>query len=140
MRAILTATMLAASMLFLGAPVCAQTGRSITGTGQTKPPSRDAAPPATSAPLDPAPSGDQKQAEVNEAIRRGQEAQRARDRASDALMERWEFAVCVGCGPSLKPFRRVWTNPLRVLAGIPTLDDDKRNGRLGIRWVSLVVR
>lgn len=123
----------------LGSSAFAQTGRTITGTGQTKPPSRSAAPPATSAPLDPAPAGDtsdsgktdeQKQAEAIENIRRGQAAQRARDRASDELMARWEFAICVGCGPSPKTFRRVWTNPLRVLAGISASEDDKRATRL----------
>lgn len=129
--------------------VNAQAGRTVTGVGQTKPPSRSAAPPATSAPLDAAPASgsdesrktdDQKQADAIEAIRRGQERQRARDQATDELFARWEFAVCLGCGPSLKPARRVWTNPVRVLAGISASEDDKRQGRLHLRWTSLTVR
>lgn len=149
MRSTLATAVIAAATVLLTTPAFAQAERSVTGVGQTKPPSRDAAPPATSAPLDAPPAGgidgankteEQKRAELVEAIRKGQEAQRARDRAADELMARWEFAVCVGCGPSLKPFRRVWTNPLRVLAGIPATDDDKRNGRMRTRWTTLVMR
>ena len=145
MRSILTVTVF--TVLFAASGASAQSGRTITGTGQTKPPSRSAAPPATRAPLETPPMSaepndgkteEQTRAEVVENIRRGEQAQRARDRAADELMARWEFAVCVGCNASLKPFRRVWTNPLRVLAGIPALEDDKRRGRLGAQWASLI--
>ena len=135
--------------LFQVAGASAQTGRAVTGVGQTKPPTRDASPPATGAPSDALPASaanddtkteEQNHAELLARIRRADEARRARDRASDELMARWEFAVCVGCGPSLKPFRRVWTNPVRVLAGISASADDKRQARSGARWTLLVMR
>lgn len=129
-----TQVVLAFAAVLLVSDACAQSGRTVTGAGQTKPPSRDAAPPATGG------SDEQKQTELSEAIRRGQERQQARDRATDELFERWQFAVCVGCNVVNKPFRRVWTNPLRVLAGIPASEDDKRQARPSARWASLVTR
>lgn len=137
------------------APACAQTGRSpaataspiqdtraTTAVGQTKPPSGDEGP-TTTAPADNAsPSGPapgMSPEELQRNIRAGEEKQRTRDRASNDLMTRWDFAICIGCNTFAKPFRRVWTNPLRVLAGIPATEDDKRQARLTMRWSSLVI-
>ena len=116
--------------------------RNTTSVGQTKPSSGDAVPTGDAPQSDAdkgttsAPMSDK---EVQQNLKAAQERRRARDNASNDLMTRWEFAICIGCNEFGKPFRRVWTNPLRVLAGIPALEDDKRQGRLSIRWTSMII-
>ena len=79
----------------------------------TTPPSSDA-------------TSDEKAAELRKAIERGQERQRATDERNTRIWRRWDFAVCIGCGPVPKGFKMVYTTPSRVLAGFIAADDDER--------------
>ena len=84
--------------------------------------------PATPPPIDAA--SDEKAAELKAAIQRGQARQRATDERNTRIWRRWDFAVCIGCGPMPKGFRVVYTTPSRVLAGfIAADDDDRQRGR-----------
>ena len=78
-----------------------------------KPPSSDA-------------TSDEKAAELKMAIEHAQARQRATDERNTRIWRRWDFAVCVGCGPVPKGFRMVYTTPARVLAGVIAADDDDR--------------
>ena len=80
--------------------------------------------PATPPPVDAA--SDEKAAELREAIQRGQARQRATDERNTRIWRRWDFAVCIGCGPMPKGFRVVYTTPSRVLEGFIAADDDER--------------
>lgn len=76
---------------------------------------------------------EERAAEVRAALARARVRQDAIDRHNTDLWRRWTYAVCLGCGPVPGAVRRVWTNPLRVLEGIPAaLDDERARGR-GIR-------
>jgi hypothetical protein len=88
---------------------------------------RPATPPASDA------TSDEKAAELKKAIERGQARQRATDERNTRIWRRWDFAVCIGCGPAPKGFRAVYTTPARVLAGFIAADDDDRR----IRGLSL---
>ena len=71
-------------------------------------------------------ASDEKAAEVRQAIERGQARQRTVDERNTRIWRRWDFAVCIGCGPMPKGFRMVYTTPARVLAGFIAADDDER--------------
>lgn len=88
------------------------------GQGRLQP--RPATPPSSDA------TSDEKAAELKKAIERGQARQRATDERNTRIWRRWDFAVCIGCGPVPKGFRVVYTTPARVLAGFIAADDDER--------------
>jgi len=71
-------------------------------------------------------TSDEKAAETRRAIELGQARQRAADERNTRIWRRWDFAVCIGCGPMPKGFRSVYTTPARVLAGFIAADDDDR--------------
>lgn len=71
-------------------------------------------------------TSDEKAAELKKAIERGQARQRATDERNTRIWRRWDFAVCIGCGPAPKGFKTVYTTPARVLAGFIAADDDER--------------
>ena len=71
-------------------------------------------------------NSDEKAAEVRRAIEEGQARQKATDARNERVWRRWDFAVCIGCGPMPKKFRIVYTTPARVLAGFIAADDDDR--------------
>jgi hypothetical protein len=71
-------------------------------------------------------TSDEKAAETRRAIELGQARQRAADERNTRIWRRWDFAVCIGCGPMPKGFRAVYTTPARVLAGFIAADDDER--------------
>lgn len=87
---------------------------------QGKPQPRPLTPPSSDA------ASDEKAAEVRKAIQLGQERQRGVDERNTRIWRRWDFAVCIGCGPAPKGFRMVYTTPARVLAGFIAADDDER--------------
>jgi hypothetical protein len=87
---------------------------------QGKPRPRPAMPPSLDA------TSDEKAAETRRAIDRGQARQRTVDERNTRIWRRWDFAVCIGCGPIPKGFRIVYTTPARVLAGFIAADDDER--------------
>ncbi|GEP04444.1 hypothetical protein [Methylobacterium oxalidis] len=70
-------------------------------------------------------NSDQKAAEVKRAIEIGQGRQREVDARNSRIWRRWDYAVCVGCGPMPRRFRIVYTTPARVLAGFIAADDDE---------------
>jgi hypothetical protein len=80
---------------------------------------RPAIPPSSSL------SSDEKTAEIRRAIQEGQARQKATDARNERVWRRWDYAVCVGCGPMPKKFRIVYTTPARVLAGFIAADDDE---------------
>ena len=100
--------------------ICATIGLGSPAFSQGKPQPRLATPPSSDA------TGDQKAADMRQAIQRGQERQKATDERNTRIWRRWDFAVCVGCGPIPKGFRAVYTTPARVLAGFIAADDDER--------------
>lgn len=71
-------------------------------------------------------TSDEKAAEIKRLIEIGQLRQRAADAHNTRIWQRWDFAVCIGCGPMPKRFRIVYTTPARVLAGYLAADDDAR--------------
>lgn len=75
---------------------------------------------------DPAATSDEKAEEVSRLIEKAKIRQRATDAHNTRIWKRWDFAVCIGCGPMPKGFRVVYTNPARVLAGVLAADDDDR--------------
>ncbi|WP_147077550.1 hypothetical protein [Methylobacterium haplocladii] len=72
---------------------------------------------------------DERAAEIRAAAREGRKRQDAINTGYRALMTRWSLAFCIGC--EARPYRGriLHTYPLRVLAGIPALDDDARERR-----------
>lgn len=102
--------LLTAAILSLSSPAFSQ--------GKLQP--RPATPPSSDA------TSDEKAAELRKAIERGQERQRATDERNTRIWRRWDFAVCIGCGPVPKGFKMVYTTPSRVLAGFIAADDDER--------------
>ena len=85
--------------------------------------------PRSTPPLTSDATSDEKAAELKQAIERGQARQRATDERNTRIWRRWDFAVCIGCGPVPKGFRMVYTTPSRVLAGFIAADDDDRRQR-----------
>lgn len=76
-------------------------------------------------------TSDEQAAQVKEWIDMAQKRQAAVDARNTKLWERWNLAVCIGCGPLPVKYRAVYTTPGRVLAGIPAGDDDaRRSSRL----------
>lgn len=73
-------------------------------------------------------TSDEQAAKVKEWIDLAQKRQAAVDARNTKLWERWNLAVCIGCGPLLVKYRAVYTTPGRVLAGIPAGEDDARRG------------
>ena len=71
-------------------------------------------------------NSDAKAEETKQAIERARERQKAVDQHNSDLWGRWIYAVCVGCGWTPRNVRIVYTNPSRVLIGIPAADDDAR--------------
>ena len=76
----------------------------------------------------PSATSDEQAAQVKEWIELAQKRQAAVDARNTKLWERWNLAVCIGCGPLLVKYRAVYTTPGRVLAGIPAGEDDARRG------------
>ncbi|WP_375408952.1 hypothetical protein [uncultured Methylobacterium sp.] len=92
----------------------------------------------------PGATSDEKAAEVKRLIEVGQARQRSVDEHNTRIWKRWDYAVCIGCGPMPKKFRIVYTTPERVLAGVLAADDDDARGRRIVRrsdedssWTSL---
>ncbi|GJE61594.1 hypothetical protein [Methylobacterium trifolii] len=75
--------------------------------------------------------GEKRAEETRELFRRAKLRQGQIDRKNNALWTRWIFAVCVQCSITPKNVRIVYTNPIRVLAGIPAAMDDARRLRRG---------
>lgn len=71
-------------------------------------------------------NSDAKAEETRRLIEKARERQKGVDRHNSNLWERWIYAVCVGCGWTPKNVRIVYTNPARVLAGVPAAEDDSR--------------
>lgn len=71
-------------------------------------------------------TSDQKAAEMKRWIEIGQQRQKASDARNTKIWKRWDYAVCIGCGPVPKNVRIVYTTPSRVLAGFIAADDDAR--------------
>lgn len=90
---------------------------------QGKPQPRSSVSPPTDA------ASDEKAAEIRRSIELGQARQRGVDARNTRIWRRWDFAVCIGCGPMPKGFRMVYTTPARVLAGFIAADDDERRMR-----------
>ena len=107
-------------MRIICAVSCIVFGLSTPAFSQGKMQPRPATPPASSL------SSDEKAAEVRRAIQEGQARQRATDARNERVWRRWDYAVCIGCGPMPKKFRIVYTTPARVLAGFIAADDDDR--------------
>ncbi len=74
----------------------------------------------------PGATSDEKAAEIRRLIELGQARQRSVDAHNTRIWQRWDYAVCIGCGPMPKKFRTVYTTPGRVLAGVLAADDDDR--------------
>ncbi|WP_156376072.1 hypothetical protein [Methylobacterium sp. Leaf117] len=100
--------------------LCATFGLGSPAFSQGKRQPRPDLPPTSTA------TSDEKAAEIKKAIERGQARQRATDERNTRIWRRWDFAVCIGCGPMPKGFRTVYTTPARVLAGFIAADDDER--------------
>jgi hypothetical protein len=78
-----------------------------------------------SAPSRPAEAtSDERAAEIRNMIRLGQLRQQAVEARNTRIWKRWDYAVCLGCGPIPKGLRIVYTTPSRVLAGFLAADDD----------------
>lgn len=103
--------------------LCAVVGLGSPAFSQGKRQPRPDAPPISDA------ASDEKAAEIRKAIERGQARQRATDERNTRIWRRWDFAVCIGCGPAPKGFKAVYTTPARVLAGFIAADDDERRMR-----------
>lgn len=103
--------------------LCASIGLGSPAFSQGKPQPRP-----TTSPLSGATS-DEKAAELKRLIEQAQARQRATDDRNTRIWRRWDFAVCIGCGPVPKGFRTVYTTPARVLAGFVAADDDDRQMR-----------
>lgn len=69
-------------------------------------------------------ASDEKAAETRRLIKLGQVRQQAADARNTRIWKRWDYAVCIGCGPMPKGLRIVYTTPARVLAGFLAADDD----------------
>lgn len=100
--------------------LCAVFGLGTPAFSQGKPQPRPSAPPSSDA------TSDDKAAETRRLIELGQARQRGVDARNTRIWRRWDFAVCIGCGPMPKGFRMVYTTPARVLAGFIAADDDER--------------
>ncbi len=74
-------------------------------------------------------TSDEKAAEVRRLIEVAQVRQRGVDEHNTRIWKRWDYAVCIGCGPMPKKFRIVYTTPERVLAGVLAADDDDARGK-----------
>ena len=92
----------------------------------------------------PGATSDEKAAEVRRLIEVAQVRQRGVDEHNTRIWKRWDYAVCIGCGPMPKKFRIVYTTPERVLAGHLAADDDDERGKQFVRrpeadssWTSL---
>ena len=109
-----------ASMRLICLFLCAVFSLGTPALSQGKPQPRPLTPHSSDA------ASDEKAAEVRQAIERGQARQRAVDERNTRIWRRWDFAVCIGCGPVPKGFRMVYTTPARVLAGFIAADDDER--------------
>lgn len=83
-------------------------------------------PAPASRPVDP--TSDETAAETRRLIRLGQARQQAVDARNTRIWKRWDYAVCIGCGPMPKLLRIVYTTPARVLAGFLAADDDAARG------------
>ncbi|MFC5552898.1 hypothetical protein [Methylobacterium iners] len=81
-------------------------------------------------------TSDEKAAEIKRLIEAGQARQRATDARNTFIWKRWDYAVCIGCGPMPKTFRIVHTTPSRVLAGFLAANDDQRSMRSSKRAVT----
>ena len=81
----------------------------------------------------PGATSDEKAAEIKRQIEAGQARQRSVDAHNTRIWQRWDYAVCIGCGPMPKRFRIVYTTPARVLAGFLAADDDDASGRQSVR-------
>lgn len=81
----------------------------------------------------PGATSDEKAAEVRRLIEVGQARQRSVDAHNTRIWQRWDYAVCIGCGPMPKTFRIVYTTPSRVLAGILAADDDDARERRSVK-------
>lgn len=76
---------------------------------------------------------DQKAAETKRWIEIGRKRQEASDARNTRIWKRWDYAVCIGCGPIPKNLRIVYTTPSRVLAGYIAADDDANGMKRGKR-------
>ncbi|MDO9427343.1 MAG: hypothetical protein Q7T93_10985 [Methylobacterium sp.] len=83
-------------------------------------------PAPASRPVDP--TSEETAAETRRLIRLGQARQQAVDARNTRIWKRWDYAVCIGCGPMPKLLRIVYTTPARVLAGFLAADDDAARG------------
>lgn len=72
---------------------------------------------------------DKRAEEIKKAIEAARKRQDGVDRRNTKLWERWTFAVCIGCNPAPAGLKVVYTNPHRVLVGIPAGLDDERMSR-----------
>ena len=116
--------------------LCAQ-GSPVLAQGKPQPrPAQTDTPGATS---------DEKAAEIRRLIEVGQARQRSVDAHNTRIWQRWDYAVCIGCGPMPKRFRIVYTTPARGLAGILAADDDDARERRSVKrsnnassWTSTV--
>lgn len=81
-------------------------------------------------------TSDEKAAELRKAIESGQARQRATDERNTRIWRRWDFAVCIGCGPVPRGFKAVYITPARVLAGFIAADDDDRRMRGLSLWLN----
>ena len=77
----------------------------------------------------PGATSEEKAAEVRRMIEMGRAKQEAVDAHNTRIWKRWDYAVCIGCGPMPKKFRIVYTTPGRVLAGVLAADDDDRRAK-----------
>lgn len=105
---------------------CVVFGSGTAALSQSEPQTRPTLPPTSDA------ASPEKAAELRRAIEQGQAEQRAVDERNTRIWRRWDFAVCIGCGPMPKGFRIVYTTPGRVLAGFTAADDDDR--QRGLRF------
>ena len=116
--------------------LCAQAWP-VLAQGKTQPrPAQSEIPSATS---------EEKAAEVRRLIEAGQARQRSADARNTRIWQRWDYAVCIGCGPMPKKFRIVYTTPARVLAGVLAADDDDareresfKSSRLASSWTAML--
>lgn len=69
---------------------------------------------------------DERAAEIKRQVSHAKQRQERFERQNTDLWSRWTNAVCIGCEPPRRRQRIVYTNPLRVLAGIPAAEDDDR--------------
>ena len=81
----------------------------------------------------PGATSEEKAAEIKRQIEVGQARQRSADARNTRIWQRWDYAVCIGCGPMPKRFRIVYTTPARVLAGFLAADDDDARGRRSVK-------